>query len=233
MGNIAVEYFEKGAKGTARQVAEHHRQRMNDWISQVTDPTRRDYVQTSREHAASTYEAMRREAYEAIEAHRQKHREIITREVEKARKTSRERRQPNPNEERNYRLKAQLATDSQLMERLANLRRTESAADLILAFENSNELEQFLNVASQRPKLKHAVSLISEAFQSTGAEPTDLDRPDVLFALDQIRELDNTEPGTIRVDLHDEQGNVKGRMPVKFDALVDKDRLDRAFGLKR
>lgn len=230
--NNSRNYYESGADPRTKEIVDRHVARFNDWADKTTNPTRADYVQTSPRHALTVAQGIIDEGYADLAAHKAKRIEGIDNRIAKNRKFSQEVRQTNENRVRNYRLTAQLSSDEDIIRKVAGLRDSKGAAELATVFKDSEELQAYLEVAANRPKLKSATDAIRQAFERSGAQPTDLDRPDVLFDIDERREIESEGPGEIRVTLYNEDGTPKGRMPVRFDALLDRQKLERAFHVK-
>lgn len=229
----SFQYYQKGADPDTRRIVDKHVRKIDDYVAQVTDQSRRDFVVTTGRNAAATYEQLRGEAYRELAEHRER-RLNATRDAIKRNREALKQKRVTEYDKRNYALKYKLASDEELSQRVAFIRDPEGALNLSLAFTSSADLEAYINELDRRPKLReHIAPAVSKAFKETGAQPLDLDDDNILRSIDRAREIEREQPGEIRVNLFDVDGEtVKGSMPVKFDALTNKSVLEKQFQIK-
>jgi len=226
-------FYDRGVDPDTRRVVDTHIQKINDYVDQVTNPQRRDFVNTSAANATAVYNQMKAEAYKALEEYRQKRLEGKKKVINNAREEIKANTRANEYNRRKYELKYKMSTDSNLFGKLEHLRGADQASSLAGAFENSSDLESYLNEVSRRDKVKKTViPVVAEVFEKTGAEPTDVDKADLLFKLDEKRQIEGEEPGTFRVQIKDDNGEPLRRIPVKFDNLVEREKLEKKFQVK-
>lgn len=229
----AQRFYEQGADPEARDVFEKHRAKINDYVDQVTNPQRRDYIPTNRSNVAAVYSQMKAEAYREIAEHKAKRlsnaKEAISRNRKDLQGTA-----PSAYRKRSNSLNYRLASDEELMNRAGIIRESERALKLSLAFDDSGDFEAYLAELDNRPKLRDKVMpIVQKAFRETGAQPTDLDNETILKVIDRSRAIQSEGPGEIRVTVFEQDGETaKGEMPVKLDQLVDKAKLEKAFDVK-
>ena len=230
----AKRFYENGADPDTRRVLDSHINKVNEYIDQVTNTQRRDYVQTNAQNAAAVFSQMKNEAYKSIENYRQKRLAGKENAIKSERQEVSANSRPNEYHRRKYGLKYKLAKDEQLYEKLEYIRDTDKATALAVAFENSSDLESFINEVDRRENVKKAVMpVVSSAFERTGADPTDVDSAKLLQKLDEKKQIQAEEPGTVKVQIYDhETGEPKHKVPVKFDSLVDKVKLEKVFQVK-
>lgn len=229
-----LRFYQLGADDDTRKIVDKHRQKINDYVDQVTNQKRADYVHTTPANVAAVYQQMRAEAYAELAEHKQ-HRirkadQAIARNRDELKSTTR----PSEYQRRTSSLRYRMASDDELRNRVMPIRGANDALALTFSFDSSADLEAYLNELERRPKVKETVApIVSEAFKRTGAAPTDIDNEAILKTLDRKREVESEGAGEFRITLYEQDGEtVKGRMPVKFDSLTDKDKLERLFDLK-
>src|SRR6056297_3570266 len=138
-------FYDRGVDPDTRRVVDTHIQKINDYVDQVTNPQRRDFVNTSAANATAVYNQMKAEAYKALEEYRQKRLEGKKKVINNAREEIKANTRANEYNRRKYELKYKMSTDSNLFGKLEHLRGADQASSLAGAFENSSDLESYLN----------------------------------------------------------------------------------------